>query len=83
MGEDLLLADIKSFLLALLIVLGGAAIVLRGNAHQRTQRLDHLCVVHIVVAFGAGGKFQPLAGFYDDVVAGTHQRTLRVKVIRF
>ena len=57
---DLLLAYLKGFLFALLIELGNAQVVRRGDAHHRAQRLHNGVVRHGVYTAAAVGKLKPL-----------------------
>ena len=79
--RDLLLADVKGLPLLLLVVLHGAAVVVRGHPYHRAQGLDDGGVLHLVVALGAGGELHARGGLHDHLVPHPHLEPSGVKII--
>ena len=78
---DLPLADAEGILLALTVVLHGAAVVFRRDAHESAQRTDDRAVVHLVVAGQALGVFGALRRLDDDELTRLHGDAVRVEII--
>ena len=77
----LLLAYLERFLFALLVYFRNAKIVARRDPDNRAQRLHNRIVLDLVVAAEAVGYLKALAGFYNDLLAGLYDLSVRGKII--
>ena len=80
---DLLLAYLEGFLLALLIYLGHAQIVRRGDSHHRAKRLHDRGLHDRVIPAGAVGDLQALGGLDYDLVPGLDIQLAGIEEVAF
>ena len=83
MGGDLLLADAEGFLFPFPVILGGLAVVFRGDAHHGAQGLDDALIGDFVVPLHAAGVLHALGGLDHHVGVGLHLEPPGIKVVVF